>query len=161
MSSIGTKSPRGSTRRNRRQIRRLQSQGRPMRVALAISSPTDLLPGVLALDMLEKEFSGRWRALEIFGDGFRHGEIPVDACGLEFNLERFRRCIITDGSDVARTNRLTLDLSHGNQSARKSTFAVSSGVRKWSGLSICTLICRVPFERFASGAISATYQGQV
>src|SRR6266436_321935 len=117
---------------------------------------SDLLPRVLAFNVLQKEFSGRRRALEILGDGFRHGKIPVNTRGLKLDLQRFRRGIVADGSDVARTDWLSLDLSHGNQSARKSTFAVNSGVRKWSGFSTCTLICSVPFERFASGAISAT-----
>src|SRR5579871_3049433 len=40
---------------------------------------------------------------------------------------------------------------------RKSTFALRFGVRKWSGLWICTLSCSVPFWRSASGAISATW----
>lgn len=41
-------------------------------------------------------------------------------------------------------------------SAKKSTLAVSSGVRKASGCWTWILICRVPLARLASGAISAT-----
>ena len=40
--------------------------------------------------------------------------------------------------------------------SRKSTVALSSGVRKRSGSRICTLTCTVPLARLASGAISAT-----
>src|SRR5437867_13216216 len=40
---------------------------------------------------------------------------------------------------------------------RNSTLALNWGVRKWSGVRIWTLICRVPLERLASGAISATW----
>ena len=42
-------------------------------------------------------------------------------------------------------------------SFRKSTLAESSGVRNLSGFSMWTLICSVPLERSASGAISATW----
>src|ERR1035441_2668579 len=121
-----------------------------------MSITTDLLPGVFALDVLEKEFTGRRRARKFFPHILGNGKVAVNARGLELNIERLCRAVIADGSDVARIDRLTLDLSHKNQSARKSTFAVSSGVRKRSGFSICTLTCSVPLERFASGAISAT-----
>src|SRR5438874_4203444 len=40
--------------------------------------------------------------------------------------------------------------------ARKSTLALSSGVKYRSGLRIWTFTCKVPFCRLASGAISAT-----
>src|SRR5579862_2048290 len=130
--------------------------GRPTRVALVISITTDLLPRVLALDVLEKEFAGGRRALEFFRDRFRDGEVAVHAGGFELDFERLTDLIVADGGDVAGINGLALHFAHNIHSARKSTFAVNSGVRNLSGLSTCTFTCNVPFERFASGAISAT-----
>src|SRR5271154_5126655 len=113
-SSTGTKSPRGSTRRSRLRYRYSQTQGRPLGGALVISNPTDLLQGVLDLDMLTKEFSGRWRECEFVPDIFGYGKVAVNTGSLELNLQSFCRSVIADGSDVTRIDRLTLDFSHRN-----------------------------------------------
>src|SRR5664280_2884847 len=111
-------------------------------------------PRVLALDVLEKELSGRRRALKFFGDRLRHGEITVDAGRLEFDLQCFARRIVADGGDVAGINRLAFDFRHDYHSARKSTLAINSGVKKRSGSATRTINRSVPLKCLASGAIS-------
>lgn len=69
-------------------------------------------PSELAFDFLEKILTGRWRTLNGRGDFYRHREVPVDAGGVKFNFKSLRRDVITDTGNVARTNRLALDLAH-------------------------------------------------
>src|SRR5262249_7395118 len=62
----------------------------------------------------------------------------------------------TRAKRYGRANGKPRYLLRTSSPARKSTFALNSGVRNWSGFRICTFTWRVPFCRLASGAISAT-----
>jgi len=76
------------------------------------------------------------------------GESPHDSKG---------DCNPTEILTVFRKARHFVAVAAGAFSGfRKSTRALSSGVRNRSGFRICTFTCKVPFCRLASGAISAT-----
>ena len=112
-SSIGTRWPEDSTRRSKTPTSPIDKARAIHRIALVISIAHDFFPRVSALDVLEEELAGRWRAHELVVDGLGNGEIPVDPGRLKLDFERFGRRVIADTGDVAGIDGLALGFAHG------------------------------------------------